>query len=196
MDRQICLIVSVLGLFGSIAHASLFVHNFDMHGDYQQYLNSTTNAFVLNEGQAGNPTVYWAPSEANVWGNVVYKYDLPFSITEASIYGTTLAITPASQAHLDVSPDGVSWHTVASGSVSVPGVPIDISSILENSNTAYVRARLLSDYVGGFSYAQFLRTYEDSPNMVPNIYEFRAVPEPTLAGMALGIALFLKRRRD
>lgn len=190
------LAVGIVLTLSQAAHASLFVHNFDMHGDYQQYLYSTTNAFVLNEGQAGNPTVYWSPTQANGWGEIIYKYDLPFSVTQASIYASILAISANSQTYLDVSPDGVDWETVESGYVHPPLTPVDISGILEGSSTAFVRARLLSDFVGGYSYAQFLRTYEDSIHMAPNIYEFRAVPEPTLVGVVLGIALLLKRRRD
>ena len=191
------LAVASIGLTTSTADAALFVHNFDMHGDYSEYLHLTTNAFVLNEGQPGNPTVYWSPTQANVWGEIIYKYELPFAVTQASVYGSILAISDNSRAFLDVSADGLNWTTIESGSLGPPLTPIDVSAILQSSQTAYVRSRLYSDYVGGFSYAQFLRTYEDSPNMVPNIYEFRAVPEPAFLTLCvLGLVVIVKRFRS
>ncbi len=185
----------VVSITAHSAHAGEFVHNFDMHGDYLQHLYSATNAFVLSEGQPGNPTMYWSPTQANIWGEVIHKYDLEFVITEASFFANILAISSGAQTFLDVSPDGQEWTTVASGYVHPPLAPIDLTSILAGSNTAFIRARLWSDFVGSVSYAQFLRTYQDSLFAAPGVYEFRAVPEPNLGAIAIGLYFCISRYR-
>jgi len=69
-------------LFTNSALATIeFVHNFDMYGDYNEYLFSTTNAQVRNEGS----TKYWCTQTTNSWSDIIYKYDLPFSVDQASL---------------------------------------------------------------------------------------------------------------
>ena len=184
-------------LFTNSALATIeFVHNFDMYGDYNEYLFSTTNAQVRNEGS----TKYWCTQTTNSWSDIIYKYDLPFSVDQASLR-CNIYLYPyreGSQGFVDVSADGNTWTTVASGQLSINPVwiNVDISSILKGSNTAYVRSRLYS--VGWNIYAQFLRTHLPDPNYrYPNIYEFRAspVPEPlTLSLLVLGGMAMLRRR--
>ncbi len=131
---------------------------------------------------------------------MTYRYDLSFAIEEASVYANSVA-GPFAPAHLDVSPDGLNWTTVASGYNDRPSLsPIDVSDILRGSDTAFVRGSISAG-------AQFLRTTgnADGWHKVPHVYEFRAegadpVPEPsalivwTLLG-ALGIAVGWWRRR-
>ena len=62
----------------------VFTHNFDMRGNYTQYLYSTTNAFVNNEAPSFPDVYYWAPTQDNTWAEIVYRYDLGFQIGGAS----------------------------------------------------------------------------------------------------------------
>lgn len=194
---------------GNIALADSFVHNVDMYGDYNQYLDSTKNVRINYE--SFESTTYWHPTSAGVWGEVVYKYDLDFAIEAASLYGTIQLFTSTSQGFLDVSPDGINWTTATDGHVtSTPPLPVtDISSILEGSTTAYVRARLYAS--PSRIYAQFMRTatgvHPGNPGAdfrSPNIYQFEAsgepIPEPStfaaLFSMALmGLAIAWRQRK-
>ena len=178
-----------------------FEHNFDLYGDYTEYLHSATGASVDYEyGWPGGPTVYWKPDSVGVWGHVTYRYELPFAIEQASVYANILAISGSAQTHLDVSPNGTNWTTVASGYIDRPSLaPIDVSDILQGSDTAYVRGSI---YVGSGStiYAQFLRTTAnaDGWHQVPHVYNFEAtnVPEPG-TGMVLlaGLSMIAMKRR-
>jgi hypothetical protein len=177
-------------VFASLAAASVeagtvFTHNFDMRGDYNQYLDSAINAIVNTEGAFPDVT-YWAPSQANVWAEITYRYDLPFQVDTASIYANIHSFPQfdsGARAFLDVSADGTSWTTVESVYVENRNpIPIDISAILSGSTTAFVRARLLESSSGGTIHlAQFLRTTNDPQLQSPNVYQFQAtavVPEP------------------
>ncbi len=174
------LCVSVLS---AAAYGEVFVHNFDMDEGYTEYLHSVENASVFTENYwPDGPTIYWKPDSVGVWGHVTYRYELPFVIEQASVYANILAISGSAQTHLDVSPDGTNWTTVASGYIDRPSLaPIDVSDILRSSATAYVRGSI---YVGSGStiYAQFLRTTAniDGWHQVPYVYNFEAtdVPEP------------------
>ncbi|MBN2477355.1 MAG: PEP-CTERM sorting domain-containing protein [Pirellulales bacterium] len=210
MTRPTLISVFVFGMMGVNASAAIFVDNFDLYGDYTQYLDSTDNARVYTEGYwPAGPTHYWAPISRSDWGEVVYKYDLPFSIESASIDASILALTwhdSTAEGYLDVSPNGVDWTQVLTAGLNSFIDPIDVTSYLAGSDTAYIRARLRSrnSPIG----AQFLRTTPNPNNpqtQAPEVYEFRAeganvVPEPStfviFATLAtLGIAWGWWRRR-
>jgi len=186
---------------------TVFTDNFDMRGNYTQYLFSTSNAIVSNEAPSFPDVTYWAPNQDNVWAEIVYRYNLPFTIDTASIYANLMSFPgydPAAQAYLDISPDGVNYATVEQGYVeNRQPQPINISSLLKGSSTAYVRARLFeSVHFGSIRYSQFLRTTDDPQLQSPNVYQFQAVsiPEPStyalaLAGLACsGYSMFRRRR--
>ena len=144
------------------------------------------------------------------WAEVVYKYDLPFEISNATVYGQFSIFSwndPAAKGYLDVSADGISWTTVETGTQQ-PWLtdPVDISALLSGSTTAYVRANLYQEWgIGSTAQAQFLRTDIQHPEAYqdPYIYEFRAasapVPEPAtmiLLGSGLvGLAGVRKKLR-
>ncbi len=104
---------------------------------------------------------------------------------------------PNEKGYLDVSPDGNTWTNVIAGE---PGRynPIDVSDILIGSNTAYVRARLYQEYTTSVNYrvAQFMRTdINDQWFLAPNVYEFRAVPEPaTILTLMIGMLGIFRRQ--
>ncbi len=192
MKQLACLAVLVLAV-GRVSGG--FVVNFDMDGNYNQYLYSVTNAKVWDERANGLPVRYRAPTTTGVWGEVVYKYDLSFQIGTASLYANLLANRPGDQTFVDVSADGVNYTTVESGYVHPLTTPpyslpvLDLSSILHGSTTAYVRARLFGQQLNSNIFSsQFLRTADDEPFFqAPYVYQFQAdpVPVPTPPGIVL-----------
>jgi hypothetical protein len=167
-----------------------------MLGDYNQYLYSATNAMVADEYWGpGWDVKYWCPSYCNTWASIVYKYDLPFNITQAYVSGK-LDIFPQHEvggfcdANLEVSPDGVSWTRIEEG--HNPAFQLrDVSSVLQGSTTAFVRVNLIA---ASLIDAQFART--DSLNYrAPIIYEFQAVPEPASIGLFLLSGWVISRYR-
>lgn len=159
-------------LVGGAESKADFVNNFDMFEDYSQYLYATSNAEVVTESDG--VTRYWAPTQTGVQAQIIYHYNLGFTINTASVFGLILTISPDAQAYLDVSPDGTHWTTVESGYIQYPS-PVDVSPILAGSDQAFVRARLSVSYSPNI-YAQFLRT---APYLSPtDIYQFEAAPAP------------------
>lgn len=176
----------VLAMGGSLASASVFVHNFDMNGDYSQFLLQTVDAKVWDERPNGFPVRYWAPTATGLEGQVIYQYDLPFAAKQATLYANTLPNLGIGHVELDVSPDGVGWTTVQSGYVHPEANPpyslpkLDLSDLLRDSSTAFVRARMMGQQLNSdiFS-AQFLRTADDVPwFQAPYVYQFWASSEP------------------
>ena len=169
----------------SFAQADEFVDNFDMFGNYNQFLYSTTNAHVLHEHWGSGWHVdYWAPTASNQWAEIVYKYDLDFTIWTATVYGAFAMFrhhNPTTEGHLDVSSDGINWTTVEVGN-QIPRqiTPIDISDVLRGSTTAYVRAMLYQEGpIGRTAQAQFLRTdIRSGSYQAPHLYEFLANSAP------------------
>lgn len=220
MSRILVAVALVLGSGVSASLAAVFTHNFDMTDDYYEYLDTTAtvNVTVNTENWGSNNpgyTRYWMPSTRNIEGRVVYKYDLGFQIETASLFANLILFSEyGGQARgLDVSRDGVSWTTVATGYLHPPLEIIDVSDVLKGSATAYVRARL---YTTGLPFgAQFLRTYYDYdgtpwPNYggfsAPDVYQFQAsdqpvgaIPEPcalAIWGSLGGLVVFAARRRQ
>jgi hypothetical protein len=204
------LLLLLVMFFGGVVGAKgeqIFTHNFDMAGNYNQFLISSTNAMVRTEGgwDSGGFTRYWCPTQSGVEGRVIYGYNVGFPIEHATIDANMFNFSEYGGApvQLDISPDDVHWTNVASSWFQAPWDPIDITSILKDSQTAYVRARLFS--TNGSPGAQFLRTYYDPwgrwPYMAtPYVYNFSAssVPEPStvvsLAGL-VGVGLAWQVRR-
>jgi hypothetical protein len=192
---SIVAVVSLLPCF-TTARADPFVDNFDMFADYSHYLYSATNATVRSEYLSGQLECrYWTVSQPSVWGEITYRYDLPFQIAQASWFGFFEGPQWGGQAQILASPDGTNWTLVASGSSgNPPYVPIDLTDIFLDSNAAFIRARLYNN--AGPPFAQFARTSVGTPILAPNVYEFQAVPEPgTLSLLAIGSSVFLKRKR-
>src|SRR5689334_4763639 len=79
-------VIAFVGTTSPAFGGQIFTHNFDMRGNYQQYLYSTTNAFVDNEAPSFPDVTYWAPATNNAWATIEYRYALPFVIGSASIY--------------------------------------------------------------------------------------------------------------
>lgn len=155
-----------------------FVHNFDMFGDYNHYLFSATNAHVSDEYLGGQLECrYWTVSQPGAWGEITYKYDLPFQITGASWYGFFMGDMwgdfSRGQAEIHASPDGVNWTLVSSGNSGDPSYTShDLTGVLLGSRTAFIRARLRHTW--GSPWAQFARTSVGTPILAPDVYEFRA----------------------
>lgn len=169
--------------------AQAFVHNFDMFGDYTQYLYSATGVQVVTETIEDRLECrYWQSGTQQ--GEVTYKYDLPFEITQASWFGFFEGAAWGGQARILASPDGTNWTVFASGSSGNPPYSrYDLSTILQGSSTAFIRAELSP-------YSQFARTSIGTPILAPNVYEFQAIPEPATACLVLAVsALAIRRRR-
>ena len=115
MRRRTLWVALGLGLgLCSVTFAETFVDEFTMFGDYDQYLYSTENAQVWYY-PTGNGVRYWGTTESHRWASIVYKYDLPFSIENASLDASIYChhgFDPPAQGSIDVSPDGVDWTTV------------------------------------------------------------------------------------
>src|ERR1039458_1273732 len=97
--------IVLFSLFPSISHATTFTNNFDMYGNYSQYLYSTTNAQVWNEVPSFPDVYYWAPITNGVTGTVEYRYQFSTPITSASIFASLVTASiydPTSTAYLDV----------------------------------------------------------------------------------------------
>lgn len=135
-----------------------------------EYLHSVTNAVVYTEVAAGSST-YWKPSSVNTWGEVIYRFPIGFSVTDASVETEVAAFTTpyvnldlGAEAYLDVSADGILWNTVLSSAPGSGGYavgPGNVSSIVAGSDEIWVRARLWSTTnwpTDGSIFAQFMRT--------------------------------------
>lgn len=151
------------------ANAVEFSHRFNLHDDFTQYLKSQTGAGVFDD-PVSQGVKYWIPTQAGEWGEVVYEFPVGFQIEKAEL-DTGIAsfgvFDLGAEAHLDVSPDGTNWTTVMSrtSANNLPDNhyaygPGDISSIVEGSESIFVRSRLLSTqthWTGQSFYAQFMR---------------------------------------
>jgi hypothetical protein len=198
------LFLIALGIFSATASAATFTNNFDMDGNYTQYLYSTQNAQVWNEIPSFPDVFYWAPINNNQLAYVTYLYQFSAPITDATVFANMYNFPgsdPASQVELDVSTNDVNWHSVGTGYLGEGSLssPIDIGSIVDGSTTVYVRGDMYeSTNFGNIHYAQFLRTANGAPNQAPNVYQFQAttaVPEPnSIVILSSGLFFICKRR--
>jgi hypothetical protein len=112
-------------------------------------------------------------------GSIVLRFDYPFTIHAATLLagmhvwttGDPFPYDPESRAAIDVSPDGVTWKTVASLEPGRGGEvygPHDIGETVEGGTTIWVRARLTGsrEWPGdGLIFSQFLRTDPEKPEL-------------------------------
>lgn len=70
-----------------------------------------------------NGTSFWMPTTANVWGEVIYRFDIPFAIATANIdtkihsyngHDLLPNFDPGGTAYLDISADFTNWDTIVS----------------------------------------------------------------------------------
>lgn len=194
-------------LFSANTHAATtFAHHFNLYGDWSQYLYSATNAAVYAEQAAGNAT-FWRPTQLNVPGEVIYRFQLPNTISSATLSasiavwttGDAFPYDPGAYAYLDVGSDGSTWQNLDGRYANNGGGssgPYNITPYVGDSKEVWVRARLMGTTswpVDGPIFSQFLRTY---PGASPNIFALDAtmVPEPTTAVLLFGCSLLVLRR--
>ena len=158
-----------------------------LDNSWKQHLVSITGAECYTEHSAGGCT-FIRPTVANREGNVVLKFDAPFSIRSATIKATIKVWTtgdpspydPGAIAALDISPDGEIWTTLDTRAANHGGFGgnfFDISEYVAESQTVWVRARLTGTREwpeDGLIFSQFLRC------------EKEALPEPFYLTMTGG----------
>lgn len=182
--------------------AQNYAKNFTLTDSFGVSPFRVQNAFLRTE-PFGTPVRYWQPSSANVWGEVVYRFDFGFVAQTASTFMSVSAYTSGAdvnfdngaQAYVDVSTDDVNYINLLGkfpgngGGAAGPG---DITSFVAGSDVIYIRTRLLmtTDY-GSFGTAQFLR---GDPGQEFNL-TVSAVPEPSSAILLVcGVVLCSRRR--
>ncbi|MBX7168112.1 MAG: hypothetical protein K1X74_17385 [Pirellulales bacterium] len=169
MNKQIWLWLALLGAWPQASVAQSYRQNLVLDTAFGSNPLRVSNAFIRYE-PFGPPQIrYWQPAVANTWGEVVYRFDLPFAARTAELFAPASVYTlggpanfdPDAEAHVEVSLDDVQWRTIYSG---VPGnvppsLPIDLTGWIDDATSLYVRARLRTstDY-GDFSTSQFIRT--------------------------------------
>jgi hypothetical protein len=215
MKHALLFAVLSIALFGSQGLAApIYTQQFGLDPTDAFGANpaSVTNAYIRHEAFA--PQIqYWEPATPNAWSDVVYQFNVPFTIATASMYMSITAYTSGdisganfdnnAQVFLDVSPDGTSWTNVlaaypghAAGYDTFTNFPNhdgDISSIVAGSNEVFVRARqfMTVDY-SSFNASQFLRS---AAGQTPFYVSAIGVPEPSsLALAAFGFAGLLALR--
>ena len=148
-----------------------FQYAFNLNDQWDQYLDSYTNAEVYSEIYAGN-SKFWRPTSAGVEGLIVYKFSFDKEISEAKLHaqlyawtdGADVSFDSSARAFLECSIDGINWELVNESTppnASEVFPVVDISSIVSGHNDLYLRARLLSSRSwgsDGLIFSQFLRT--------------------------------------
>ena len=142
---------------------------------WKQYLVSMNDVESYTEHSAGACT-FIRPTVSEKEGVVIFKFDAPFLIRNATLKATIKVWTtgdpspydPGAIAALDISPDGKIWtnlDTRAANHGGFGGNFFDVSEYVEESKTVWVRARLTATREwpeDGLIFSQFLRSDTES----------------------------------
>jgi len=178
------ILTTAIGMLACSSQAQLsYSQNFTLTDPFGMSPASVQNAFLRTEA-FGSPVRYWQPSAANVWGEVTYRFDIPFTINTASMFMSAsafLGFDGGAQSYVDVSTNNIDYSTVLFAGPAYGGGeagPGDISSLVAGSDVVFVRSRLLmTQDFGSFSSAQFLR---GDPGATFGLSAI-AIPEPSAA---------------
>ena len=142
-----------------------------MEDDWDRHVVSIDAAERFTERHAG-ATTFLRPTVAGREGVIMLRFDLPFTIQDATLTaplavwttGDPFPYDPGARAILEVSPDGERWTTLVdlkAGAGGFNSEPHDIGPIVASSRRIWVRVRLTAgrEWPGdGLIFAQFLRT--------------------------------------
>ena len=154
---------------------------------WKQHLVSMNDVESYTEHSAGACT-FIRPTVSEKEGVVIFKFDAPFLIRNATLKATIKVWTtgdpspydPGAIAALDISPDGKLWtnlDTRAANHGGFGGNFFDVSEYVAESQTIWVRARLTATIEwpeDGLIFSQFLRSDKE------------ALPEPFYLTMTGG----------
>ncbi len=164
--------------------AEEFVHNFDMDGDYAQYLHRVEGMRVWTEVVRGNarPARYWGPRNTDVPGVLVYRYVFKKPIQSASIRANLLTNTSTDKVSMEVSSTATDYVLITNTSQHPAIYPpyqvteFDLTPTVLGKTSVFIRVTLQGtrrDYT--IASCQFLRTAKDLPHFkAPHVYEFKA----------------------
>lgn len=142
-----------------------------MEDDWDRHVVSLEAAERFTERHAG-ATTFLRPTVAGREGVIMLRFDLPFTIQDATLTapvavwttGDPFPYDPGARAILEASPDGERWTTLVdlkAGAGGFNSESHDIGRIVASSTRIWVRARLTAgrEWPGdGLIFAQFLRT--------------------------------------
>jgi hypothetical protein len=142
-----------------------------LEDDWDRHVVLLEAAERFTERHAG-ATTFLRPTVANREGVIMLRFDLPFTIQDATLTaplavwttGDPFPYDPGARAVLEVSPDGERWSTLVdlkAGAGGFNSEAHDIGSIVASSTLIWVRVRLTAgrEWPGdGLIFAQFLRT--------------------------------------
>jgi hypothetical protein len=142
--------------------------------DWERDVVSIASAERYTERHAG-ATTFIRPTVAGREGVVTLRFDLPFTIQDATLTaplavwttGDPFPYDPGARAALDVSADGEAWESVVelkAGAGGFNAAEHDIGRIVAGGRRIWVRVRLIAtrEWPGdGLIFAQFLRTDPD-----------------------------------
>ncbi len=139
--------------------------------DWRRHVVSLVDAERYTERQAG-ATTFIRPTVAGREGVVTLRFDLPFTIQDATLAaplavwttGDPFPYDPGASAALEVSPDGETWKPVVelkAGAGGTNAATHEIGPLVAGASSIWVRVRLKAtkEWPGdGLIFAQFLRT--------------------------------------
>jgi len=142
-----------------------------LEDDWDRHVVSLEAAERFTEQHAGAMT-FLRPTVAGREGVILLRFDLPFTIQDATLTaplavwttGDPFPYDPGARAVLEVSPDGERWTTLVdlkAGAGGFNSEAHDIGSIVASSTLIWVRVRLTAgrEWPGdGLIFSQFLRT--------------------------------------
>lgn len=153
--------------------AGLFIHNFDLWGDHRDHL-AESDGIRLREEPEGR-TRYFEPAAPRRDGKLVYAYELPGPVVEASLFAKILAHRPTSSAWLEISGDGSSWNVVDEGYVhNSHESPRDVTAWVAGSRRVWVRLRVREESELTWL-SQALRTSPNPELQFPYVYQLFVV---------------------